>query len=74
MLYPDVDPIQFGLKHGIKIKTEKCHLCGTLVAVDRPCISKDFVGFASEPHYSCDGIVRYVKPRNKEFLDAVKEE
>jgi hypothetical protein len=74
MIYLDIDPIQFGIKHGIKIKTEKCHLCGSLVTVDRPVISKDYVGFESEPHYSCEAIIKYVKPLNKHFLDKVKED
>lgn len=70
MIYPEEDPIKFGLKHGIEITTDKCRKCQSLVSVDIPVISKDFVGFESEPHYPCGPQYKiiYLKPRDSRVL------
>jgi hypothetical protein len=69
MIYPQVNPLEFSLKYNVPLIKEECRGCGKEVEVNVPVISKDFVGFESEPHEPCGQsfVVTYVKPVNMEF-------
>lgn len=70
MIYPDVDPVKWAKKYGLEIIRENCRNCGKEVVVNIPCISKQFVGFDSQPHECGEQYrIMIVKPRFSPFED-----
>ena len=70
MIYPETDPKEWELKHGVPCNQSICRKCGEHVWIDIPIISKDFVGFESKEHQPCGRqfVITIVKIRPKSPL------
>ncbi len=75
MIYPEISPLGWSIKHNIELASSKCRKCDRYVDVDIPIISKDFVGFESTAHECGEGYkVILLKPRSSEVQFLISEE
>lgn len=74
MLIALTDPQTWSIRHGVPLETDKCLKCGRIVKIDRPVITKDFVGFESEAHECGQSyVISLLKPRSPELQNLMSE-